>query len=159
MNPFRSEQPICQLEPRKGGYFYLTIDADVVNQFTNKRQTRLICTLDERISFQCGLNHLGDGNFFIIVSGKNVAKIDKSQGDLVRFELIEDPNPLGVDIPEVLEILLDQDPVLNRIFAQLSDGRKRSVIHQMKDIKDVNRQVSKTIELIHNATKPRRKYE
>jgi predicted DNA-binding ribbon-helix-helix protein len=57
------EQAIGQLEKIKGGYFYLTIEAAVINQFERKRHTRLVCHLDEKISFQCGLNHLGDGNF------------------------------------------------------------------------------------------------
>jgi len=67
MNSFADEQTIGQLEKRKGGDFYLTVSAEVVNQFKNKRQTRFLCTLDEKLTFQCGLNHLGDGNFFIIL--------------------------------------------------------------------------------------------
>jgi hypothetical protein len=57
------EQAIGQLEKMKGGYFYLTIEAAIINQFERKRHTRLVCHLDEKISYQCGLNHLGDGNF------------------------------------------------------------------------------------------------
>jgi hypothetical protein len=157
MFEFSNEQPIGQLEKRKGGYFFLTINAAVVNQFENKRHTRLICTLDKKLSFQCGLNHLGDGNYFIILSTKNLETIGKSLGDLVQYEIAVDPNPLGVDMPEVLQSVLDQDDALKSKFTKLSLGKQRNIIHQMNKIKDIDCQISKSIELISNADKPRPK--
>lgn len=109
MSKFKFEQAIRQLKKRKGGYFYLTLDADIVNQFEKKRATRLLCTLDDKLTIPCGLNHLGDGNFFIIVATKYMKKIGKQMGDVITFEITEDPNPLGVEIPEVLSVLLAQD--------------------------------------------------
>lgn len=64
VNSYREQQVVGQLEKRKGGYFYLTISADIVNQYKNKLHTRFICTLEQNLTFQCGLNHLGGGNFF-----------------------------------------------------------------------------------------------
>jgi len=159
MKKYKSEQAIGQLEKRKGGYFFLKIDAEIVNQYDNKRHTRLICLLDNKLSFQCGLNHLGDGNYFIILSSQNLETIGKTLGDKVEFEITKDPNPLGVEIPEVLESLLEQDPDLKAQFTQLTLGKQRNVIHQVKKIKDIDRQIGKSIELIQNANKPRPKRE
>ena len=113
-------QRIAQLEKRKGGYFYLKIDAEIVNQFENGRKTRFLCKIDNYLEFQCGLNHLGDGNFFIILSIKNLSIINKKLGDTIEYTLKEDPNPLGVDMPEVLLSLLEQDNNLNEIFEKLT---------------------------------------
>ena len=161
MDPFRKEyqeeQVIGQLEPRKGAYFFLRIDADIVAQFERQRKTRFICTLDNTVEYQCGLNHLGDGNFFIILSKKNLAKVGKGLGDSIQFHLREDPNPLGVPMPEVLEVLLVQDADLKKTFDKLTLGKKRSVIHQIKGIKDLDLQIQKTIELIQTAHLPRKK--
>ncbi len=148
MKNYSDEQRIKKLEKRRGGYFYLSISAEVVDQFEKKRLTRLICYLDERIEFQCGLNHMGDGNFFIILSGANIKKIGKQLGDLVSFTIREDPNPLGVEMPEVLQVLLDQDESLNKSFEKLSMGKKRHVIHSIKKTKDIDRQVHKAIDMI-----------
>jgi hypothetical protein len=68
MQPLLLNKPIEQLEKRNGGYFYLKIKAEIVNGFDQKNKTRLICNLDNKVQFNCGLNHLGDGNFFIILS-------------------------------------------------------------------------------------------
>lgn len=157
MKKYKSEQIIGQLEKRKGGYFFLKVDAEIVTKFENKRNTRLICKLDNKLSFQCGLNHFGDGNFFIIISTKNLKSINRQAGDIIQFEIKEDPNPLGIDIPETIEILLEQDKELKDKFSTLTDGKKRSIIVQTGKIKDIDKQISKAIELINNPQLQRHK--
>ena len=157
MKNHKSQEIIGQLEKRKGGYFFIKVDAEIVDKLENKRKTRLICKLDNKISFQCGLNHLGDGNFFIIVSTKNLKLIGRQAGDTIPFEIMVDPNPLGIDLPETVEILLEQDSDLKSKFDQLTDGKKRSIIVQISKIKDIDKQISKTIELINNPTLQRHK--
>ncbi len=159
MKHLKREQSIEQLEKRKGGYFFLTINGEIVNQFENKRSTRLICKLENKLSFQCGLNHLGDGNFFIILSTKNLKSLNKQLGDKIKFEITIDPNPLGVEMPEVLESLIEQDKELKDKFQKLTLRKQRNVIHQMNKIKNIDLQIKKTIELINNVDKPRPKRE
>ena len=65
----------------------MKIEADIINQFQNKRYTRFLCTLEGHLAFQCGLNHLGDGNFFIILSSSNLSSVQKKLGDIIHFEL------------------------------------------------------------------------
>ncbi|MEM6632071.1 MAG: DUF1905 domain-containing protein [Bacteroidota bacterium] len=148
MTHFSLEQAIGQLEKRKGGYFYLKIPADLVAQFPKKRATRLICKIDETLSFSCGLNHLGDGNFYLIVGKKRLEKLGKVVGDQVSFEIFEDPNPLGVEEPEVLLVLLSQDPQLKDIYDSLTDGKKRSLIFSINKVKNMDLQVEKILKFL-----------
>jgi hypothetical protein len=157
INSYSEEQVICQLEKRKGGYFYLTISSVIVNQYKNKRYTRFLCTLEDSLTFQCGLNHLGDGNFFIILSSGNLKIVQKQLGDKIHFKLNEDPNPLGVDMPEILDAIIDQDEQLKDIFDSLTLGKKRNIIHQIIKIKDIDKQIQKSIKLINESTQPRPK--
>lgn len=146
---YSSELVIEKLEPRKGGYFYLPIEAATVSQFPQKRATRLICTLDAIVSYPCGLSHLGDGNFFIILAQKHLKTLQKHTGDLVRCALHEDPNPLGVEMPDVLDALLTQDDELKAKYDQFTDGKKRSLIHSMNTTKDIDRQVRIAIAMLN----------
>jgi hypothetical protein len=146
----KGEQIVEQLEKIKGGYFFLKINAETVNRLKYKNKTRLICKLDHKVSFQCGLNHYGDGNFFIIISSRNMKLINRKSGDKIYFEITEDPNPLGAEIPETISILLEQDDALKEKFNELTDGKKRSILIQINKIKDLDKQVSKTIALINN---------
>lgn len=157
MKTYKSEQIIGQLEKRKGGYFFLKIESEIINQFENKRLTRFLCTLENSLTFQCGLNHLGDGNFFIILSSKNLEAVQKQLGENIHFELNEDPNPLGVEMPEILEAVLEQDKQIKTIFEGLTLGKKLSVIFALNKIKDIEKQIMNAPKLIIAVTKPRKK--
>ena len=150
MPRFHLQQPLRQLEKRKGGYYYLEVAADLVNQYEKKRSTRLICTIDDAVSYSCGLNHLGDGNFFIIIATKHLKKLGKELGDEITAEISEDPNPLGVEIPEVLQVLLAQDEYARKIFDQITDGKKRSLIYATRSIKDIDLQVQKIMSILED---------
>lgn len=128
MNGLELELTIEQLDDRKGGYCFLRIDAGIVEQLPQKRATRLVCTLDNRVTYQCGLNHLGDGDFFIILSIKRLNALNKGIGSKVLCKLEKDPNELGVDVPEVLQALLVQDDELKTRYDRLTDGKKRGLI-------------------------------
>lgn len=127
----------------------MKIDAEIVNQFERQRHTRMICILDEKIMFRCGLNHLGDGNFFVIVAGKHLEKLNKKEGSLIYFKIEQDPDQLGVEMPEVLEALLSQDDELRGIFDKMTDGKKRSLIYTILKIKDIDKQVQTSVEFLN----------
>ncbi|MEM6299165.1 MAG: YdeI/OmpD-associated family protein [Bacteroidota bacterium] len=143
MPRFEFTQTVEQLEKRKGGYFYLFIDVDTVNQFEHKRATRLKCEIDGKLSYSCGLNHLGDGNFYIIVSGARMKKLEKTAGDTVTFGIYEDPNPLGVEIPDVLLAFLEQDEEIKKQYEALTDGKKRTLIYSIQKVKNIDLQIEK----------------
>lgn len=119
----------------------MKIDADIINEFSRKRATRMICTIDNAVSYRCGLNHLGDGNFYVIVAGKYLDKLNKELGEEVNFKIEEDPDQLGVDVPEVLTVFLEQDLDSKAIYNKLTDGKKRSLIYSFNKLKDIDKQV------------------
>lgn len=147
---FQLTQPVHQLEKRKGGYYYLEISSEIVNQFPKQKATRLICKIEDKLSFGCGLNHLGDGNFFIILSTKNFKQLKKNLNDTVIFSIEEDPNPLGVEIPEVLEAMLEQNDEFKEQFAEMTDGKKRSLVYLLSKIKDIDKQIEAINKFFHS---------
>ena len=66
-------------------------------------------------------------------------------GEEVQFVLEVDPNPLGIEEPEVLTVLLDQDPVAKKQYDQLTDGKKRSLIFGLLKTKNLDVQVQKIL--------------
>ncbi len=148
MKSHSGTQTIKQLEKRKGGYFYLQLDADIIHQFSKARATRIICTIDQIVSYRCGLNHLGDGNFYVIVAGKYLQQLDKQLGDEVAYTIEEDPDQLGVEMPEVLAVFLEQDDQSNKIFNHITDGKKRTLIYSILKIKNIDKQIKTIIEFL-----------
>ncbi len=79
----------------------------------------------------------------MMVSKAHMKALDLMAGEKVAIEIFEDPNPLGVEIPEVLLALLDQDPIVAEVWAHMTDGRKRTICHSTKRIKNVDLQVER----------------
>ena len=147
MNKIVLTGTIEQLDPRKGGYHFLIVDKTIVAQFPKQNKTRLRCTLNG-YTFSCGLNHLGNGHFFVILGKEKMKKSDTCLGEEVMFLLEVDPNPLGVEEPEVLTVLLDQDSMAKEQYDQLTDGKKRSLIFSLLKTKNIDLQVQKILQFL-----------
>lgn len=92
------KQTVKQLDKRQGGYHFLKLDAETVADLPEQNSTKLKCILDDKVSFSCGINQLEDGNFYIIVTGDYLRMIDKELGDVVSFEIFDDPNPISLKV-------------------------------------------------------------
>lgn len=148
LKDFKFSDTIQQLEKKRGGYYYIRIDRNWVDQLSRKNKTRLICKIDGKVEYQCGLNHLGDGNFFIILAGKYLKTLGKTIGDHIEMQILEDPNPLGVEIPDVILILMEEDDVIKEKFNNLTDGKKRALIFSIIKIKNIDIQVKKILKYL-----------
>lgn len=150
MPHFTFKLEIKQLGKRRGRYHYLEVGSIVVNQFDKKSSTRLICIIDNRETFSSRFANLDDENYYILLSAARLKKINKVLGDMVSLEIFEDPNPLGVSAPEVLEVFLHQDKEANVIYEKLTDSRKRNFIYSILKIKDIDLQLERIIEFFKN---------
>lgn len=148
MKTFKFTQEVQKLSPNKGSYYFLKIPVEVVEQFEKKRATRLLCNVEDSFSYSCGLNHYGDGNYFLILAGRYIKKLKKELGDSISFEICEHPDPLGVEVPEVLEVLLEQDPDAKAIYDTLTDGRKRTLIISISRVKNIDLQIQKITDFL-----------
>lgn len=135
---------VALLSPRKGAYHYLRVDKDVLALWPKKNKTRLLCTIND-FTFPCGLNPLGDGHYFIILGKEKREQSNIKLGDNVAFTLSEHPSPLGVEVPEVLNVMLDQDPQAKHRYQQLTDGKKRALIFMLQKTKNIDLQVKKIL--------------
>lgn len=148
MKTFKFTQTVQKFSESKGSYYFLKIPAKVVEQFEKKKATRLLCNIEDTVSFSCALNRFGDGDYFIILAGRYIKKLKKQVGDSIEFEVCEHPNPLGVDIPEVLEVFLSQDPDAKAIYDTLTDGRKRTLVFSISRVKNIDLQVQKITDFL-----------
>jgi len=154
---FEDQQRILQFDAHRGGYGYVIVPAYGVGTLPEGKKTRLLCTVDGKFTFQCGLNHLGDGNFYIILSTRNLKSMELVPGQTIHFGLQPDPDPLGVAMPEALAELLQQDEVAHKLFEQLTMGRKRYIIHAVSRYRNVDKLISTALSLIHQPATARGK--
>ena len=124
----------------------LSISTAVIADFPQKHRTRIVLKINGEGHIQCGLNTHVPGKRCMMISKKHLASMGLMTSEKVFFEIFEDPNPLGVDLPEVLAALIEQDHLVERVWSALSDGRKRTICHSTMRIKNIDLQVERALE-------------
>ncbi|MEY2962842.1 MAG: hypothetical protein RL754_103 [Bacteroidota bacterium] len=134
------------LMPNMSSHHVVSIPAEVTKGFPKGTRTRVLLKVDNLVEIQCGLNARGPGERCMMISKANMEKGAFLLGQKVHIDVYVDPNPLGVEIPEVLEALIAQDPIIAKVWDKLSDGRKRTICHSTKRIKNIDLQVERALE-------------
>ena len=144
----KGQQNLSKLPFNRGGFYHIPLSAEVIKALPDGPKTRIICELDKRLSIRCGLNPLGAGAYFILLAKRYIEQLEMTEGDLISYTLTVDPDPLGVDIPEVMHELFDQDPEARSIFEQLRNPRKRTLIHRTNRVKNIDLQVRHILDFL-----------
>lgn len=136
-----------KLDPMRGGYRCVMYDKALIDTFPKKSKTRIILDIDDgTIQIQAGIQSFGGGKYFSMIGKTKLGGHTYEQGQAISVIVYLDPNPLGVEIPEVVEALLEQDELIKRTWEKLTDGRKRTICHTVYRIKNIDKQVDKCLE-------------
>ncbi|MEJ8803540.1 YdeI/OmpD-associated family protein [Pontibacter sp. H249] len=135
------------------GMHYLEVPQDVVQQLGGKYNVRLLCTVNDSLTFQGGLVALGNGCGYISINTKRLKQLALQAGSEVWVKLEKDTSKYGMDVPEELEELLLQDPEGRRRFDNLTPGRQRYIIHYVAGVKSSQLRIDRAILLIENLKK------
>jgi len=106
---------------------------------------RVVCTLNDAESFQCGLMPDGNGEFFISLSKKLRDKLRVAEGDEIAVELRKDESKYGLPMPEELAEVMHQDSEGDRLFHALKPGNQRLVIRMIDAVTDIDKRIHRAL--------------
>lgn len=130
------------------GWHFLLVKGEIVAKlgFVGKFK-RIICTINNGEGFQCALLPWGD-LFYIIVNKKKRDAIGIVAGDTVDVVLEKDESKYGLPMPEELQEVLNQDPVGDKLFHALSEGKQRSILYLLSKPKDVDVRIHQALVIV-----------
>jgi len=116
------------------GMHHLVIPPEVAKRLgvhNEQKSVRVIVQYPEGEKLHLALIAMpnGEPGAYVMVNAKLRKKYHLDIGDSIRIELSLDTSEFGVAVPEVLVEFLAQDEEAYQIFLNLTDGKKRSVIH------------------------------
>lgn len=109
--------------------YRILIPEPIAQDFLNAKIKRVICTLNNTISFHCAIMPSGDGSHFLLVNKENRKKLKLSAGDDIKVKLEEDTSKYGMALPEEMEELLLMDEEGSQAFHSLTAGKQRSLLY------------------------------
>ena len=129
---------------------YLDIPKTVVKKLGGVLNQRLLCTVNKKTTWQCGLVALGNGRAYISLNKKLMKQMDVIVGAEVNVTLAKDESKYGMKMPEELKSLLGQDKEGHRRFHLLVPGKQRYIIYYVSMVKTSQLRIDRAIRLIEN---------
>ncbi len=140
-------------------YTIAVVPQEIVDK-TDGLGSRFLCSVNGHPRFHCGMVAYGDGKGYIILNKKKLKQFDLKVGDEAELTLEPDHSKYGMEVPEELQELLEQDDEGREFFENLSDGKKRYIIHYVSSVKSSQLKIDRAIMLINNLkTMPRDKFD
>ena len=88
--------------------------------------------------------------FFIRFGKSNQKKLGVFPNDYFQIQLFEDISEYGVEMPEELQIVLQEDHEVQSIFRHFTPGKKRSIIYMISKYRTSQTRIDKSILLCKN---------
>ena len=129
------------------GVHYIEIPRRVMLNFSGKR---IICHVNNELSFQCGIVSLSNEKGYITVNNKRMKQLKLALGDAVSVRLEIDNSQYGMEVPSELTELLDQDKIGKKRFELLTPGIQRYIIYYVSQVKNSQKRIDRAILLIEN---------
>jgi hypothetical protein len=135
---------------------YLEVPAEVIKQLGGTLKVRLLCTVNNKLTFPCGLVALGNDCGYISLNKKRLKDLRVGFKDEVQVSLVKDPSKYGMEMPDELRELLKQDKEGSSRFKLLPPGKQRYIIYYVNMVKSSQLRINRAIKLIENLkrTKP-----
>jgi hypothetical protein len=149
MDPL-SFQTRIQAFPDFEGLHYLEVSRTNVKKLGGKFLIRLVCTVNDRLKFQCGLMGAGDGSGYVCMSQARLKELGLRRGDKVQIKLALDRSKYGLKMPGELRELLRQDEEGSRRFELISAGKKRNILHFVGSAKTSDKRIDRAFKVIQN---------
>jgi len=127
---------------------HILVPNDVAAFFLENYSNRVICTLNDTVTFHCALMPTGKKTYFINTNKENRKKINAKEGDEVHVKLVPDESKYGLPMPEELQELLNQDIEGDKVFHSLTPGKIRSLLHIIGKPKGSDTRLKKAIVVI-----------
>lgn len=150
MKPITFTSPIEYLPKLK--LHHVVVPAAIVEELGGIG-TRLMCSVNGNNAFHAGMVALGGGEAYITLNKKRMKKYGVNRGDEVEVTLHLDHSKYGMEMPEELEALLEQDAEGARRFENLTPGKQRYIIHYVSQVKSSQKRIDRAILLINNLKK------
>ena len=118
---------------------------------------RLICTLNNSLTFHCAM--IPRKNYHFIMLGKDKIKtLNLDINDNFEVEIIPDTNEFGANILEEFEEVLFSDPDGKTLFDKLTPGKQRNIIIFISRIKSSQLKIEKTFVFLEHLKRNKGKF-
>lgn len=110
-------------------HYHIVIPKKIATPFIDGVNKRIICHINQTITFQAALMPSGKGDFFININAEIRKRGKLKELDVLTVIIEKDTSEFGLPICEEFTELLEQDLEGSDYFNALTMGKKRTLIY------------------------------
>lgn len=129
---------------------HFRVPKTVADQFLYGTDRRVLCTVDEKESYQCAILHYKKGIPVISVNKKVRDSLHKTFGDEISVVLKKDTTKYGLPLPEELKEVFAQDSAGKKIFHALTLGKQRTLLYIIGNVKDSEKRIHRSLVIVRH---------
>jgi hypothetical protein len=141
---------ILEISTNKLWGAHLPVPGAIAQTFLAEGAKRVVCTLNEKIEFQCALVPKGEGVYCIMVNKKTRDQLGLKEGSAARVSLRKDESEYGLPMPEELAEVLAQDEAGNRFFHALTPGKLRTLLYIVGHVKNSDARIARAFAIVEH---------
>jgi hypothetical protein len=107
---------------------------------------RVVCVLNDSMTLHGAIMPHGKG-WVISMNKTNLKKLGLKVGSPVQVSMRQDSSEFGLPMPEELSEVLAQDAEAKHYFDTLTAGKKRTLIHIVISVKNVDKRIERALML------------
>ena len=115
----------------EGHMHFLALPRDLAAEVRSQGAKRFVITVNDGVTWHCGLLGTGDGRWFVMVSKDKLKQAQTTLGGWVHVDFRVDDSKYGMAVPPDLQEMLDDDPDFLQRFDAMLPGKRRNAIHQI----------------------------
>jgi len=148
MGAINFKTKVYKLEHLSG--HYIDVPASVVKKAGPIGKQRFICTVDNNMTWKCGLVSHRAGRAYILLNKKQMQMGRFNVGQPVNVSLKKDESKYGMDVPAELAEIFKQDKIGKERFDALAPGKRRYIIYYINQVKSLDLRIERAVRLISN---------
>lgn len=129
---------------------HIVVPEAIANIFLEQGSQRVVCTLNDVMTYQCAIVPYTSGQRVITVNKSILKKLNLSLNNNVQVALEKDESEYGLPMPEELEELLKIDEIGNQYFKALTDGKKRTLLYIIAKPKNSDKRIRYAIAVVEH---------
>lgn len=86
--------------------------------------------------------------WFILLNHEIRQKLRVEEGDELKITIEKDTSEYGMDVPDELKVMLEQDPEASDYFYQLTKGKQRNLIYIVSKVKNMDSRINKALAIV-----------
>lgn len=138
---------LSQFEDNRVYNCYAHVSSEIAETFIEGRNRRIICLIADSLSIQSSLMPYPEG-YFILINQKIISQLGLKIGDSFNIKIEKDNSDYGMEMPEELGTLLEQDAAGNAFFHALTAGKQRNLIYIVSQVKSSDSRLLKSLAIM-----------